>query len=215
MTNIPAGSGTTARLAGVLTWVVRLAGLNLLWVLGLLAGGVIVGFAPATVALAGVLRALLQGQEVRLWKDFWQHWRSSLLPAQLSVGFPLATVVVLAFYVVAAGGSESPLLRGSAVGLSVLLLLYIATVLHLPFLFATFDCTATELWRLALVVAWRSPWHTLGTLVGSVAAVVAMAVAYPAALLLYAVSGPVFLAAVLGERAVRRAQAQARRAQGR
>lgn len=206
MTNLPVGSGTSARLAGALTWVVRLAGLNLLWVLGLLAGALVAGFAPATVALAGVLRDLIEGRQPRLWKDFWIYWRRGLLAAQLSVGVPLVTVVVLGFYVVAAGGSESTMLRGSAIGLSVLLLLYTATVLHLPVLFATFDCSVTELWRLTLVVAWRSPWHTLAILVGSIVAVLAMAFAYPAALLLYAVSGPSFLAALVGRRAVQRAQ---------
>ncbi|SIR22804.1 YesL family protein [Domibacillus enclensis] len=53
-------------------WLMKLAYLNLLWLLFTLAGAVVFGLFPATTALFGVIRKLIMGnEEYSLTKTFW------------------------------------------------------------------------------------------------------------------------------------------------
>ncbi|UOQ43203.1 DUF624 domain-containing protein [Halobacillus salinarum] len=55
----------------LLTWVVRLAAVNLLWIGFTLGGLVVVGIFPSTVAALGVSRKWIMGEtEIRVWETF-------------------------------------------------------------------------------------------------------------------------------------------------
>lgn len=186
--------GRFGRLYGWLDWPVRLAGLNLLWILGVLAGLVIGGLAPSTHALYALIRAYLLGQSPRMWHDFWALWRRHLVSSQLALGLPLLTVWVLAFYLVAARGTPF------ALGLAVVLALYVATVAQLPAVQAHLELTAARSWRAAVEIAWRQPGSTLGTaLLGAALAVGAWYVT-PAALPLFFPALPALLATLAARR---------------
>lgn len=105
--DVPVG-GRFARLYRLLDWPPRLAGLNLLWLAGVLAGGVVAGLSPATVALFALVRDYQRGRHPRPWRDFWRHWRAEFARAQLRLGLPLLTVWVFAFYLLAARAPRSP-----------------------------------------------------------------------------------------------------------
>lgn len=126
----------------------RLFLLHLLWILGVLAGGAVLGLFPATAAVHSVLRADLVDaarerdgsaplRRDRLWASFWNAWRSEFgrsqrLGALLVAGWTLLLVDRL---VVRAGIGE---VTGFASGVLVVL---------------------TVLWALVSVVVWPLSAH--------------------------------------------------------
>ncbi|RIQ32520.1 YesL family protein [Jiangella rhizosphaerae] len=147
--------GRFGRLYAYLDWPVRLAVLNLLWLLGVLAGLVLFGLAPATAALYAVLRAYVLGRSPRLWRDFWAVWRSSLRSSQLVLGVPILTVWVVVFYLLLS--RSTPLVWAMAV----LAAGYLATLLQLPAVVAHVDLPAVRSWQVTVEVAWRRPLATV------------------------------------------------------
>lgn len=186
--------GRFSRLYRILDWPLRLLGLNLLWMAGVFAGGVLAGVSPASVALFAVLREYLLGRPVRPWRDFWGHWRAEFVRAQLRLGVPLLTLWVAAFYLVAAKGTAV------AVPVAVLSALYLAALAYLPAVLVHFDLPATQSWRLAAVAAWRSPLWTvaLGLTVAVLLAV--MVLVAPIAIPLFLPSVPAALAMLVSLR---------------
>lgn len=148
--------GRAGRFYRLFDWPVLLVGLQLLWLLGVVAGLVIGGLGPATVATAALLRAHRLGEPVEPWHAFWRRWRAELGPAQLRLGVPILTVWVIAFYALAARESPSGLALG-VVGFG-----YVLTLLYLPGVLAHVDLPTRRAWLLTLHVAWRRPLTTLG-----------------------------------------------------
>lgn len=168
--------GRFGRLYRLLDWPVRLAGLNLLWLAGVLAGGVVAGISPATVALFALLREYLLGRYPRPWHAFWRHWRAEFGRSQARLGLPLSTVWVLLFYLLAARGT--PL----ATAVAVLGVAYLLALVYLPAVLAHFELPAAAAWRVAALAAWRAPLWTAGLAAAVVAPVAAMLFVVPAAI---------------------------------
>jgi uncharacterized membrane protein YesL len=148
--------GRFGRLYGFLDWPARLAGLNLLWLLGVLAGLVLFGLAPATAALYTVLRAYVLDRSPRMWRDFWAAWRASLASSQLVLGVPILTVWVVVFYLLLARSTPF------AAGMAVLAAGYLATLLQLPAVVAHVALPVVRSWQLTAELAWRRPLPTVG-----------------------------------------------------
>lgn len=148
--------GRYGRLFRLLDWPIRLAAINLLWLCGVLAGLVVGGLAPATLAASALLRQYFAGESTRLWQDFWRHWRSALVRSQLPLGLPILTIWVLVFYVT--------LTRHSPVGIALagISACYVVTLLFLPGVLASADLPARQAWLLTLHVAWTRPLVTIG-----------------------------------------------------
>ncbi|GAB2598883.1 DUF624 domain-containing protein [Kribbella endophytica] len=183
-------TGRSAPLYRWLDWPLRLALVTLLWCLGVAAGLVLAGVAPATIAAHQVLADYRDEPEVRPWAAFWSSWRSWLGRGQLVLGLPLATVWVLAFYLVAARQTVW------AVPLSVVLLGYLVTLWLLPPVLLTARTPrASEAWLLTVHLAWRRPVLPLAVFAALVVAAIGTWYVVPAAL----VFGPAMaaLAAVL------------------
>lgn len=150
-------TGRHARWYGWLDWPGRLAALTLLWLAGVLAGAVVAGVAPATLAAHRLIRDWLERTEVQPWAAYWSAWRGWFVRGQLVLGFPLATTWVIAFYTLA--------LRDTvwAFGLAVLLAGYLITVWLLPGL-ASYrpEASVGELWRATVDLTWRRPLLPVG-----------------------------------------------------
>ncbi|HET6293217.1 MAG TPA: DUF624 domain-containing protein [Kribbella sp.] len=146
-------TGRAAPIYRLLDWPLRLALVTFLWLLGVAAGMVIAGLAPATLAAHQLLLAYLDDAEVRPWARFWSAWREWLGRGQLVLGLPLATVWVLGFYLVAARQTVL------AVPLSVVMLGYLVTLWLLPAAVASAGPgrTVRDLWLLAIHLSWRRP----------------------------------------------------------
>ncbi|MBB5785650.1 YesL family protein [Jiangella mangrovi] len=151
--------GRYGRLYGWLDWPARLAGLNLLWLLGVLAGLVLFGLAPATAALYAVLRGYVLDRSPRMWRDFWAVWRASLVSSQPVLGLPILTVWVVVFYLLLSRSTPF------AWAMAVVAAGYLATLLQLPAVVAHLDLPVVRSWQVTAEVAWRRPLPTLGVAV--------------------------------------------------
>ncbi|WP_114855409.1 YesL family protein [Brachybacterium sp. YJGR34] len=163
----------------------RLFLLNLLWVLGVLAGGIVLGIAPATAALHAVLRQdRIEGVHEAegtsppprgtLWAEFWAAWRGEFVRAT-RLGAVLATgwALLLADRWVLSAldlGTAGPAASGIVVLLTVALAL--VTVVVWP-LAAHFEDPLRTVLRMVLTVLVARPGLTLSVLVvlGAAAAI--------------------------------------------
>lgn len=69
-------TGWTGKVMVFLTYGTQIIILNFLWILGTLAGGIILGIGPATRSLGRLSTALILGAPAdSLWREFWGDWK--------------------------------------------------------------------------------------------------------------------------------------------
>lgn len=171
------------------TWFTRLSVLNMVWLLQTLAGGVVLGIAPATLALAERIRGHLAGEPA---EGAWAVWKRLFWRSQMRFGFPLVTVVALGFYLqLAAGG---PL----AMTMLILTSLYLVWLLFLPAIHAVMPRAAhTEVWLGTLKAVVLKPGRLLCVALAVAALLGALLWWVPVAVVLLVPSMPTLLAALV------------------
>lgn len=166
-------------MAGLVDWHVRLGELalrlfllNLLWVSGILAGGILLGLFPSTAAAHGVLR---RDQMERiceesdqatpprssLWREFWSGWRAEFRSAN-RLGLVLVAVWALLtadrLFLQGGVGVATPWLSGVVVVVTILL--GMASLLVWP-VAAHFDETTGRILRMTLALSLSRPLLTV------------------------------------------------------
>ncbi|MBT2758869.1 YesL family protein [Mesobacillus foraminis] len=88
--------GLTGKFYRVSEFIMNLAYINLLWIFFSLAGGVILGWAPSTVAMFTVIRKwIMKEEELKITKTWWQTYKAEFVKANalgyvlLAIGFVL------------------------------------------------------------------------------------------------------------------------------
>lgn len=79
------------------TWFYKLAFINILWLFFTIAGFVLFGFFPATVAMLATLRQLIRKNEVAIFPTFWSYYKVEFIRSN-----KLGTIIVaigLIFYI--------------------------------------------------------------------------------------------------------------------
>lgn len=192
------GTEASGPVAAILTWFWRLATLTGTWWLQTIAGGVLLGFGPATLVLTRRLRAELEPDDADAAHP-WRLWRTSFWDAQVRIGLPLLTVIVLAWYLLAL--RDTPW----AISVAVLGAAYLLWLLPLPAVAITTEVPepATTSWYRTAVLIARVPLPFLIASLATAVVVVAVLLAYPGALVLVVPAGPA-LAGVLAVRAAGR-----------
>ena len=76
-------------------WITKFAYINLLWIGFSLAGLIVLGFFPATIAMFTIIRKWLKGEtEIPIFRTFWTTWKSELFRSN-GLGLLVAAVVGL------------------------------------------------------------------------------------------------------------------------
>jgi len=76
-------------------WITKFAYINLLWIGFSLAGLIILGFFPATIAMFTIIRKWLKGEtEIPIFRTFWTTWKSEFFRSN-GLGLLVAAVVGL------------------------------------------------------------------------------------------------------------------------
>ncbi|WP_245642236.1 YesL family protein [Nonomuraea candida] len=88
--NHPAMSLRIQAACSELIWAARL---NLIWLVFTLAGGVILGLGPATVAAYTLARRHARNESFQVWREFWTVYRREFVRASLLV-LPMALLAV-------------------------------------------------------------------------------------------------------------------------
>ncbi|CDQ20132.1 Uncharacterized membrane protein YesL [Halobacillus karajensis] len=77
-------NGLISKLNGYLKWMTRLAGLNALFLIGMLAGGVLFGLFPSIAATLSLTKKWFNGHvTVPLWQTYWQLYKQEWKTANL------------------------------------------------------------------------------------------------------------------------------------
>ena len=116
----------TTALGAAADLLLRALHLQALWLLGTLVGGVVLGWAPATMAAADAARRAERGERIELRRAA-QVWRSTFWRSQVTLG-PPALLLVLGVGALTAAGA--PLAVRLPAGLAAAVLL--AAMLHIP-----------------------------------------------------------------------------------
>lgn len=76
-------------------WITKFAYINLLWIGFSLAGLIVLGFFPATIAMFTIIRKWLKGEtEISIFRTFWTTWKSEFFRSN-GLGVLVAVVVGL------------------------------------------------------------------------------------------------------------------------
>ncbi|MED2974408.1 DUF624 domain-containing protein [Fictibacillus sp. B-59209] len=87
--------GYIGKLYHMCEWVMRIAYLNILWLAFTLAGFVLFGLFPSTIAMYTVTRKWVQGNtDIKLFHLFWQTYRKELFKSQ-KIGLVLMAALLL------------------------------------------------------------------------------------------------------------------------
>ncbi|MEO3870775.1 DUF624 domain-containing protein [Nonomuraea sp. B12E4] len=155
--NQPAMSIRIQAACSELIWAVRL---NLMWILFTLAGGVVLGLGPATVAAYTLARRHVRNETFQVWREFWTVYRREFVRASLLVlpGAAAAVVLVGDYLYFSALGPGVGALR---IGTFVALIALAAVGAYVGPLYAHYDLPLWAYWPKAAQLALVRPASTV------------------------------------------------------
>lgn len=115
MSTDAAAPGWALRAHAVLDWLWWAATLNVLWIVFTLAGGIVLGAAPASAAAAELTRRRLRGDGFPAARAFVQAWRREFWRANRALTAAFAVTVLLA---IGATGQDAAGTLGSPLGVA-------------------------------------------------------------------------------------------------
>ncbi|WP_114855742.1 DUF624 domain-containing protein [Brachybacterium sp. YJGR34] len=118
--------------------LLRALALQGLWLLGTLAGGIVLGWAPATTAVVDAAARAARGEPIRLVRTA-RAWRDGFWRSQITLGLP-GLFLLLALAAV----TSSLLPTAAEIALGVLATLLLVAFLHVPQIDRRYTLRATE-----------------------------------------------------------------------
>nr|WGD58452.1 YesL family protein [Bacillus subtilis]WGD81504.1 YesL family protein [Bacillus subtilis]WGD83543.1 YesL family protein [Bacillus subtilis]WGD94165.1 YesL family protein [Bacillus subtilis]WGE02898.1 YesL family protein [Bacillus subtilis] len=158
--------GVTNGLNRFCTWVMRLAYLNVLWILFSLAGLIVFGLMPATAAMFTVAREWAKGNTDApvfsvFFRTFKKEWRASQI-----LGLIVVTAVLFLFADMRiAAQMDQPVLVNVFLSIS---LIFAFVVLYVFPVFSHFDVKIREVLSISFLIAFSRPAVTLLMAAGAV-----------------------------------------------
>ncbi len=151
------------RIYHVCEWITRLAYVNILWGLFMLAGAVIFGVAPATVALFTVVRKwlLFSDHNVPIFKTFFRTYKKEFLRANkigLFIGL-VAYILYIDFLYIANVGEAFQLVF--SVFLFVILVFYAITLLYIFPIYVHYELRFLQYIKYSFFIGMANPLMTL------------------------------------------------------
>lgn len=134
-------------LSGGMDLVLRALVLQGIWLAGTLAGGVVLGWAPATMAATEMAERAERGEPIR-WRRAARAWTDTFWRSQITLGLP-GLFVLMAVATILSG--VLPLVLQAVLGLAAVLLLI--TLAHIPELDRRYHLPATRVFGRALLLA--------------------------------------------------------------
>lgn len=151
------------RIYGICEWITRLAYVNILWGLFTLAGAIILGVAPATVALFTVVRKwlLFSDNDVPIFKTFLNTYKKEFWRAnKIGLFIGLVSYVLYIDFLYTANVREAFQLAFS-VFLFVILVFYAITLLYLFPIYVHYELRFLQYVKYSFFIGMANPLMTL------------------------------------------------------
>jgi len=170
-------------------WAMRLAYVNLLWILFILLGLGLFGAMPATVAMFAVTRKWVMGDtDIPVFVTFWRAYRGEFVQANL-IGLALVVIGgVLYLDVKYFYAQHTPIFQIIEIAILSLLLLFWIIVLYIFPVFVHFQLKTLDYFKYAFFIGVSHPLRTLMMVVGSVVVFI-MITSFPQLIFLFSGSG--------------------------
>ncbi|GAB3058964.1 YesL family protein [Virgibacillus ainsalahensis] len=146
----------------ILEWIMKFAYINVLWVLFTLAGGVIFGIFPSTIAMFSIIRKWLTvNPDIPVFKTFWEYFKQEFLKSnRLGIVIIFISLLVgLDIYYIQS--SSNDMLTWTYIPLFAFILLFIFFLFYLFPVFVHYDLKVRHIMKHAFLIMLISPVHLL------------------------------------------------------
>ncbi|WP_416150128.1 YesL family protein [Salipaludibacillus sp. HK11] len=143
-------------------WFVRLAYLNLLWVIFSLVGLIVFGFFPSTVALFTVTRKWIMGDtDFPTGKVYWKTYKSEFIKSNV-LGLILTFIGWIIYYnLMFLSGMEGVVSQILFLGMISMLIVYILILMYIFPVFVHYDTSLFQTIKNAFLIGVTSPMYTI------------------------------------------------------
>lgn len=151
-------------------WVAKLAYVNIMWVLCIVAGLGIFGFFPATTAMFGVVRRWILGEsDLPVFKTFWSYFKQDFKQANL-LGLILVVLGAFLYFDLKFFQNNShPAFGLISMFFIILLFLYFIVLLNIFPIFVHYDFKLLNYIKYSLILAIGRPLQTVMMILGFIA----------------------------------------------
>ncbi|BAB07403.1 YesL family protein [Halalkalibacterium halodurans] len=156
-------------------WITTLAYLNFLWAVFTLAGGIVFGLFPATIAMYGYIRMLLQKKSPPpLFSYFWKTWKQAFVRGNLLFAIFAGAGCIIGLNLLTMQQLEGPLHTISLVGTTIASILFVIAFVYIFPVYVHYDLSL----KASIYVAVFLPFSHPLTLIISVAGFLAIALLF-------------------------------------
>lgn len=150
------------RFTGITEWVYFLLVVQILWLIGVIVGAVVIGLIPSTVAVFALARQRIQGEDVKLNKEFWKFYKENLFKVQLQ-GYIWVVFGIFLYYDIRLLFSFQQIATSiiAAILVSMLILYLLSSMLILP-IKVHYNLSVLNEIRLPLFISVTMPYIAIG-----------------------------------------------------
>jgi uncharacterized membrane protein YesL len=142
-------------------WFVKLAYINILWILFSSFGLIVIGFFPATFAMFSVIRRILNKEDVSIFKTFLKSYTGDFLKSNV-IGWMITIVfTVLYFDIRIIEASENGFFQFFYLPLLIIGFLFLATVLYVIPTYIHYDLKLFQVFKNSFVIMIVNPLNTI------------------------------------------------------
>ncbi|MEK4403638.1 MULTISPECIES: YesL family protein [Sporosarcina] len=153
---------TSGFIYNVFEWITRFAYLNLLWILFSLAGGIIFGFFPATIAMFAITREWLKGNtEKPILKAFWEYYRRDFLKSNLLGIFISIIIFLITIDIIYIQSNTNGDLTWTYIPLFAFMLLFIMLLFYIFPAFVHYDIKVQYVMKNSFFIMLINPFNSL------------------------------------------------------
>ncbi|MFC4024717.1 YesL family protein [Oceanobacillus longus] len=142
-------------------WFVKLAYINILWILFSLFGLIVIGFFPATFAMFSVIRRVLNKEDLSIFKAFLKSYTGDFLKSNLIGWFIILVFSILYFDLTIIEATENDFFQFFQYPLLIIGFLFFATVLYVIPTYIHYDLKLFELFKNSFVIMIVNPLNTI------------------------------------------------------
>lgn len=146
----------------ILEWITRFAYLQLLWICFTLAGGILLGILPATIAMYAIMRCWLRGEtEIAIFKSFWKYYKNDFLKSNQLGVFLMIIFALIGIDLYYIHETSNTILSWTSAPLFAFIILFLLFVFYLFPAFVHYDLRNFSLMKNAFLIMLIHPLHSL------------------------------------------------------